>query len=49
VVLAYHHGGRGGGADVSSKSVDWEPVILTYHHRELMIQADPWMKVIYNM
>jgi hypothetical protein len=37
------------GAGVSSKSVDWEPVILAYHHRELVVPADPRMKVIYNM
>jgi hypothetical protein len=37
------------GVGVSSKSVDSEPVILAYNHRELAVPADPWMKVIYNM
>jgi hypothetical protein len=37
------------GAGVSSKSVDSEPVILAYHHRELVVPADPWIKVTYNM
>jgi hypothetical protein len=26
--------------------VDWEPVILAYHHRKLVVPADPWMNVI---
>jgi hypothetical protein len=34
---------------ISSKSVDWKPVILAYYYRELAVPADPWMKVIYNM
>jgi hypothetical protein len=34
------------GAGVSSKPVDWEPVIRAYHHRELVVPADPWIKVI---
>jgi hypothetical protein len=26
--------------------VDWESVILAYHHRELVVPADPWMKKV---
>jgi hypothetical protein len=27
--------------------MDWELVILAYHHRELAVPANPWMNVIY--
>jgi hypothetical protein len=37
------------GTGVSSKYVDWEAVIMAYHHRELAVPADLWMKMIYNM
>jgi hypothetical protein len=37
------------GASGSSIPVDWEPVILAHHHRELAVSANPWMRVTYNM
>jgi hypothetical protein len=29
--------------------MDWEPVVLAYHHRELAVPANIWTKVTYNM
>jgi hypothetical protein len=37
------------GASGSSIPVDWEPVVLAHHHRELAVPANLWTRVIYNM
>jgi hypothetical protein len=37
------------GASGSSIPVDWEPVVQAHHHRELVLPANLWMKVTYNM
>jgi hypothetical protein len=34
---------------VPSKSVAWEPAVQAYHHRKLVVPANPYMRVIYNM
>jgi hypothetical protein len=34
------------GVNGSSKPVDWEPVVLAYHHREVAVPENVW---IYNM
>jgi hypothetical protein len=37
------------GDSSSSIPVDWEPVVLVQHHREMAVPANPWTRVIYNM
>jgi hypothetical protein len=37
------------GASCSSKPVNWKPLVLAYHHRELVVPANLWMKVTYNL
>jgi hypothetical protein len=32
-----------------SNPVDWEPGVLVHHYRQLVVPADLWIKVIYNM
>jgi hypothetical protein len=36
-------------ASSPNKPVDWEPVVLAYHHRELVVPANLWTKVTYYM
>jgi hypothetical protein len=36
------------GASGSSIPVDWEPVVLAYHNRQMAIPANTW-RVFYNM
>lgn len=33
----------------SSKFLGWEPVVLVCHHRVLVVLANLWMRVIYDM
>jgi hypothetical protein len=37
------------GAGCSSKPVDWEPIVLAYHNRELVVPANLWTKVTFYM
>jgi hypothetical protein len=37
------------GAGGSSKPAAWEPIVLAYHNRELVVPANLWMKVAFYM
>jgi hypothetical protein len=35
------------GAGGSSRHMKWEPLVLAYHNRELVVLAELWMKVTF--